>query len=168
MEKITIKGTDYKLKYTIRAMFIYEQITGKPFGISTLLDNYIFFYSMILANNPDNILETGIDIIAVPPGKNKKSLSLLSGGERTMTAISLLFAIMNLEKVPFVILDEVESALDENNATVFGEYLANYKNKTQLLVITHKKKTMEFLDRLYGVTMQESGVSKLVSVKLDN
>ena len=70
--------------------------------------------------------------------------------------------------MPFVILDEVESALDENNATVFGEYLANYKNKTQLLVITHKKKTMEFLDRLYGVTMQESGVSKLVSVKLDN
>ena len=118
--------------------------------------------------NPDNILETGIDIIAIPPGKNQKPLSLLSGGERTMTAISLLFSIMNLEKVPFVILDEVESALDENNATIFGEYLHNYKNKTQLLVITHKKKTMEFLDRLYGVTMQESGVSKLVSVKLDN
>ena len=118
--------------------------------------------------DPDNILETGIDIIAIPPGKNQKPLSLLSGGERTMTAISLLFSIMNLEKVPFVILDEVESALDENNATVFGEYLHNYKNKTQLLVITHKKKTMEFLDRLYGVTMQESGVSKLVSVKLDD
>ena len=118
--------------------------------------------------DPDNILETGIDIIAIPPGKNQKPLSLLSGGERTMTAISLLFSIMNLEKVPFVILDEVESALDENNATIFGEYLHNYKNKTQLLVITHKKKTMEFLDRLYGVTMQESGVSKLVSVKLDN
>ena len=118
--------------------------------------------------DPDNVLETGIDIIAIPPGKNQKPLSLLSGGERTMTAISLLFSIMNLEKVPFVILDEVESALDENNATVFGEYLHNYKNKTQLLVITHKKKTMEFLDRLYGVTMQESGVSKLVSVKLDD
>ena len=118
--------------------------------------------------DPDNVLETGIDIIAVPPGKTKKPLSLLSGGERTMTAISLLFSIMNLEHVPFVILDEVESALDENNATVFGEYLANYKNKTQLLVITHKKKTMEFLDKLYGITMQESGVSKIVSVKLDN
>ena len=116
---------------------------------------------------PDNILETGIDIIAVPPGKNEKPLSLLSGGERTMTAISLLFSIMNLEKVPFVILDEVESALDENNATIFGNYLQNYKNKTQLLVITHKKKTMEFLDKLYGITMQESGVSKVVSVKLD-
>ncbi len=118
--------------------------------------------------DPNNILETGINIIAIPPGKNEKPLSLLSGGERTMTAISLLFSIMNLEKVPFVILDEVESALDENNATIFGQYLENYKNKTQLLVITHKKKTMEFLDKLYGITMQESGVSKVVSVKLDN
>ena len=118
--------------------------------------------------DPDNILETGIDIIAIPPGKNKKPLSLLSGGERTMTAISLLFSIMNLEKVPFVILDEVESALDENNAIIFGEYLENYKNKTQLLIITHKKKTMEYLDKLYGITMQESGVSKIVSVKLEN
>ena len=117
--------------------------------------------------DPNNVLETGIDIIAIPPGKTLKPLSLLSGGERTMTAISLLFSIMNLENVPFVILDEVESALDENNATVFGEYLANYKNKTQLLVITHKKKTMEFLDKLYGITMQESGVSKIVSVKLE-
>ncbi len=114
-----------------------------------------------------NVLETGIEIIAVPPGKNQKPLSLLSGGERTMTAISLLFSIMNLEHVPFVILDEVESALDEANATIFGEYLQNYKNKTQLLVITHKKKTMEYLDKLYGITMQESGVSKIVSVKLD-
>ncbi len=114
-----------------------------------------------------NVLETGIDIIAVPPGKNLKPLSLLSGGERTMTAISLLFSIMNLEHVPFVILDEVESALDEANATIFGEYLQNYKGKTQLLVITHKKKTMEYLDKLYGITMQESGVSKIVSVKLD-
>ena len=118
--------------------------------------------------DPDNILETGIDIIAIPPGKNEKPLSLLSGGERTMTAISLLFSIMNLERVPFVILDEVESALDENNATIFGEYLKHYKNKTQLLIITHKKKTMEYLDRLYGITMQESGVSKIVSVKLEN
>ena len=118
--------------------------------------------------DPDNILETGIDIIAIPPGKTEKHLSLLSGGEKTLTAISLLFSIMNLKNVPFVILDEVESALDEANANIFGEYLANYRNKTQLLVITHKKKTMEFLDLLYGVTMEESGVSKLVSVKLEN
>ena len=98
--------------------------------------------------DPNNLLETGIEIIATPPGKNMKSISLLSGGEKTLTAISLLFSIMNLKKVPFVILDEVESALDDVNAEKFGEYLSNYRNKTQLLVITHKKKTMEFLDLL--------------------
>ena len=117
---------------------------------------------------PNSILETGIEIVAIPPGKNLKPLSLLSGGEKTLTAISLLFSIMNLKKVPFVILDEVESALDEVNAEKFGEYLSNYRNRTQLLIITHKKKTMEYLDLLYGITMQESGVSKLVSVKLEN
>ncbi len=118
--------------------------------------------------DPNNILETGIDIIAVPSGKSLKPISLLSGGERTLTAISLLFAIMNLKSVPFVVLDEVESDLDDNNVSIFCEYLNNYKNKTQLLIITHKKYTMQYLDILYGVTMQESGVSKLVSVKLEN
>ncbi len=118
--------------------------------------------------DPTDLLNTGIELIAIPPGKNMKSISLLSGGEKTLTAISLLFAIMNLKKVPFVILDEVESALDEVNAEKFGEYLSNYRDKTQLLIITHKKKTMEYVDLLYGITMQESGVSKLVSVKLEN
>ncbi len=118
--------------------------------------------------DPQNILETGIEIIAVPSGKSLKPISLLSGGERTLTAISLLFAIMNLKNVPFVVLDEVESDLDDNNVSIFCDYLNNYRNKTQLLIITHKKKTMEYLDVLYGVTMQESGVSKLVSVKLED
>lgn len=117
--------------------------------------------------DPTNILETGVEIKALPPGKKPGALSLLSGGEMTLTAISLLFAIMNLKNVPFVILDEVESALDEANVDKFGKYLDTYKGKTQLLVITHKKKTMEYLDLLYGITMQESGVSKLVSVKLE-
>lgn len=117
--------------------------------------------------DPTNILETGVEIKAYPPGKKPNALSLLSGGEMTLTAISLLFAIMNLKNVPFVILDEVESALDEINVEKFGKYIKSYKGKTQLLVITHKKKTMEFLDLLYGITMQESGVSKLVSVKLE-
>ena len=117
--------------------------------------------------DPTNLLETGVEIIAYPPGKKPGALSLLSGGEMTLTAISLLFAIMNLKNVPFVILDEVESALDEANVEKFGKYITGYKGKTQLLVITHKKKTMEYLDLLYGITMQESGVSKLVSVKLE-
>ncbi len=117
--------------------------------------------------DPTNMLETGVEIKAYPPGKRPGALSLLSGGEMTLTAISLLFAIMNLKNVPFVILDEVESALDEVNVEKFGKYIDTYKGKTQLLVITHKKKTMEYLDLLYGITMQESGVSKLVSVKLE-
>ena len=118
--------------------------------------------------DPSNILETGVDIIASPPGKSLKAISLLSGGEKTLTAISLLFAILNIRKVPFCIFDEVEAALDESNVDVFGHYLDNYKNKTQFLLITHKKRTMEYAKTLYGITMQESGVSKLVSVKLEN
>ena len=117
---------------------------------------------------PDNLLETGVDIIASPPGKSLKAISLLSGGEKTLTAISLLFAILNIRKVPFCLFDEIEAALDENNVDVFGHYLDNYKDKTQFLLITHKKRTMEYAKTLYGITMQESGVSKLVSVKLEN
>ncbi len=116
--------------------------------------------------DPDNLLETGIDIMASPPGKKLSTIHLLSGGEKTLTAISLLFSILNIRKVPFCIFDEVEAALDEANVDQFGKYLEHYKKKTQFLIITHKKKTMEYADTLYGITMQESGVSKLVSVKL--
>ena len=118
--------------------------------------------------DPNNILETGIEIEACPPGKSLKSISLLSGGEKTFTAISLLFAILKSRPVPFCVLDEVEAALDEANVESFGEYLQGLKNKTQFIIITHKKKTMEYADILYGITMQESGVSKLVSVRLED
>ncbi|MBP3919973.1 MAG: AAA family ATPase [Bacilli bacterium] len=118
--------------------------------------------------DPDNILETGIDIVASPPGKKLKNISLLSGGEKTFTAISLLFAILKSRSVPFCVLDEVEAALDEVNVDSFGNYIQKLKNKTQFIIITHKKKTMEFASVLYGITMQESGVSKLVSVKLED
>lgn len=118
--------------------------------------------------DPKNLLETGIEIVASPPGKKLTSISLLSGGEKTFTAISLLFAILKSRPVPFCILDEVEAALDEVNVDSFGNYVKNLKEKTQFILITHKKKTMEYADILYGVTMQESGVSKLVSVKLED
>lgn len=118
--------------------------------------------------DPNDILKTGIEIIALPPGKKLTSISLLSGGEKTLTAISLLFAILRTRPVPFCVLDEVEAALDEVNVDTFGKYLKNVKDKTQFIVITHKKKTMEYADILYGITMQESGVSKLVSVKLED
>lgn len=116
--------------------------------------------------DPSNLLTTGIEIVASPPGKKLTTITLLSGGEKTLTAISLLFAILNVRTVPFCLFDEVEAALDEANVAQFGRYLDHYKNKTQFLIITHKKKTMEYANTLYGITMQESGVSKLVSVKL--
>ncbi len=118
--------------------------------------------------DPDHLLETGVEIYASPPGKKLKSISVLSGGEMTLTAISLLFAILNVRSVPFCLFDEVEAALDEANVDHFGTYLDHYKDKTQFLLITHKKKTMEYAKTLYGITMQESGVSKLVSVRLEN
>jgi len=122
----------------------------------------------LILTEPNNILETGIEIKAEPPGKKLQSISLLSGGEKTFTAISLLFAILNVRSVPFCIFDEVEAALDDANVESFGNYLNTYKDKTQFIIITHKKKTMEFADILYGITMQESGVSKLVSVRLED
>ena len=117
--------------------------------------------------NPNDILNTGIEISALPPGKKLNSIALLSGGEKTLTAIALLFAILNVKPVPFVILDEVEAALDEANVDAFGNYLLSRKERSQFIIITHKKRTMEYADALYGITMQESGVSKLVSVKLE-
>ena len=121
----------------------------------------------LVLTDPDNILETGIEIIAEPPGKKLNNIALLSGGEKTLTAISLLFAILNVYPVPFCILDEVEAALDEANVDTFGKYLLSQKDKSEFILITHKKRTMEYADTLYGITMQEQGVSKVVSVKLE-
>lgn len=117
--------------------------------------------------DPLDLLNTGIEIVAQPPGKKLQSLSLLSGGERALTAIALLFSIIKVRPVPFCILDEVEAALDEANVARFGHYLAKFENNTQFIVITHRKGTMEAADVLYGVTMQESGVSTIVSVRLE-
>lgn len=117
--------------------------------------------------DPDNMLETGVDIVAQPPGKKLQNMSLLSGGERALTAIALLFSILRVRPVPFCVLDEVEAALDEANVDRFAKFLKEFSAKTQFIVITHRKGTMEESDVLYGVTMQESGVSKLVSVRLE-
>lgn len=117
--------------------------------------------------DPNDLLHSGVDIIAQPPGKKLQNLSLLSGGERALTAIALLFSILKVRPVPFCVLDEVEAALDEANVFRFAQYLKKYSGETQFIVITHRKGTMEEADVLYGVTMQESGVSKLVSVKLE-
>uniref|UniRef100_UPI000373C684 chromosome segregation protein SMC n=1 Tax=Halalkalibacterium ligniniphilum TaxID=1134413 RepID=UPI000373C684 len=121
----------------------------------------------LVLTNPGDMLVTGVEIMARPPGKKLQHLALLSGGERALTAIALLFAILRVRPVPFCVLDEVEAALDEANVHRFAHYLKEFSDETQFIVITHRKGTMEEADVLYGVTMQESGVSRLVSVKLE-
>lgn len=125
-------------------------------------------YADLQLTDPEDLLNTGIEIVAQPPGKKLQSLSLLSGGERALTAIALLFSIIQVRPVPFCVLDEVEAALDEANVARFGKYLSRFEDDTQFIVITHRKGTMEASDVLYGVTMQESGVSKIVSVRLED
>ena len=119
-------------------------------------------------SDPEDLLNTGIDIIAIPPGKKINSPVSLSGGEKALTAICLLFAMLKVKPSPFVILDEAEAALDEVNVDMFGKYLVHEKKTSQFIVITHKKRMMEYCDSLYGITMQESGVSKIVSAKLED
>lgn len=116
----------------------------------------------------ENVLESGIEIIAQPPGKKLQSLSLLSGGEKSLTAVALLFAILKTKPTPFCILDEIDAALDEANITRYTLYLKSFSENTQFIMITHRKGTMEIADTLYGVTMEEEGISRLVSVKLSD
>lgn len=123
--------------------------------------------AMLKMENEDNFLETGIDIIAQPPGKKLQSITLLSGGEKTLTAIALMFAILKVKPTPFCIMDEVEAALDDANINRFARYLKNFNN-IQFVLVTHQKATMEFADVLYGVTMPEQGISKVLSLKLED
>ena len=114
----------------------------------------------------DDVLESGIRIIAQPPGKKLQNMMQLSGGEKALTAISLLFAIQNLKPSPFCLLDEIEAALDDSNVTRFAKYLHKLTKDTQFIVITHRRGTMMAADVLYGITMQEKGISTQVSVNL--
>jgi len=120
----------------------------------------------LILNDEDNILECGIDIKVQPPGKKLQNMMLLSGGEKAFTAIALLFAILKINPAPFCILDEIEAALDDVNVYRYAEYLKKFSNDTQFLVITHRKGTMEAADTVYGITMEENGISKLLSMKL--
>ncbi|WP_034837952.1 chromosome segregation protein SMC [Thermoclostridium stercorarium] len=122
----------------------------------------------VVLEDPDNVLECGIEIIAQPPGKKLQNMMLLSGGERAMTAIALLFAILKLRPAPFCILDEIEASLDDANVYKFADYIKKLAGTTQFIVITHRKGTMEASDALYGITMQEHGVSSVVSLKLSD
>lgn len=120
----------------------------------------------LIITNLDNVLESGIEIEVQPPGKKLQNMMLLSGGERAFTAIALLFAILRLKPTPFCLLDEIEAALDDANVYRFGEYLKKFSQNTQFIMVTHRKGTMEAADTMYGVTMQEHGISKVVSMKM--
>jgi chromosome segregation protein len=115
----------------------------------------------------EDVLECGIEILAQPPGKRLSNVTLLSGGEKALSAIALLFAIFRFQPSPFCLLDEVDAALDEANVGRFARMLGDYAGKTQFIIVTHNKLTMESADLLYGVTMEEPGVSRLISMQLD-
>jgi len=115
---------------------------------------------------PDDPLESGVDIIAQPPGKRTESISLLSGGEKALSALALLFAIFRYRPSPFCLLDEVDAPLDEANVDRFARLLRDYGRDTQFIIITHNRRSMEAADALYGVTMEEPGVTQMVSLTL--
>ena len=124
--------------------------------------------AVLKLTDPDDILESGIDIEVQPPGKRLQSLFLLSGGERALTVIALLFALLSYHPTPFCILDEIDAPLDDANIERFARFLEGYAQQTQFIVITHRKGTMEAANVMYGVTMEESGVSKILSVKMSD
>lgn len=113
-------------------------------------------------------LEAGIEIYAQPPGKSLKHISLLSGGERAVTAIAILFSILSLKPMPFCVLDEIDAALDESNANLFAEFITKFSDYTQFIVITHRKPTMRHADSIFGVTMEERGVTKIVAIEFED
>ena len=117
--------------------------------------------------DPEDILSCGIEIKVQPPGKALKTLSLLSGGEKAFVAIALYFAILKVRPTPFCVMDEIEAALDDDNVVRFARYLRRMSDKTQFIVITHRRGTMEEADVLYGVTMQEQGVSRMLTINLN-
>ena len=140
-------------------------IIGKEFN-NVFKELFQGGYAKIYLSEPDNVLSSGIVIEVQPSGKKFQNLSLLSGGERALTAIALLFAILRVKPTPFCILDEIEASLDDPNALRYATFLKEFSKSTQFVTITHRKRTMEIADILYGITMEDQGVSKLISVKL--
>ena len=172
-QKKDLEETKTKLENLINNMTsIMKQQFSKQFKIITENFNTTFKElfgggkAELRLSDESNVLESGIEIEVQPPGKKLQSMMLLSGGERALTAIALLFAILKIKSPPFCILDEIEAALDDVNVARFADYIKKYSSNTQFIVITHRKGTMEVASSVYGVTMQEYGISKIVSMKL--
>jgi chromosome segregation protein len=153
--------------------FINQLVFAVEKGESVLIENVGETFSLLFGGGKGELrledesrpLECGVEINAQPPGKRLQNMNLLSGGEKTMTAIALMFSILKARPAPFCILDEVEAALDDENIKRFAKYLTNFK-ETQFALVTHQKTTMEYADALYGVTMPERGVTKVLSLRL--
>ena len=152
-EKMRIRFTEEFDKINKQYNIVFKELFGGGRGVLELTED-------------EDILDAGIRIIAQPPGKTLKSVSMLSGGEKALSAIAILFAIQNLKPSPFCLLDEIEAALDDSYVKRFANYLNKLKKESQYIVITHRQGTMAAADTLYGITMQEKGVSTLVSVDL--
>ncbi len=162
LEKL-IESIQEKMKTQFKAQF---EIINEKFS-STFSELFGGGRAELRLTDPTDILGSGVEIDAQPPGKKLQNLSLLSGGEMAFCAIALLFAILKVRPTPFCVLDEIEAALDESNVYRFADYVKKYSDKTQFILVTHRRGTMEAADLLYGVTMQEKGVSKLLTLKLD-
>jgi len=172
-QRLDLENTTSKLRNVISDMtaIMKEQFKSK---FEQINNNFKEVFSELFGggkaeitlNDEENILECGIDITVQPPGKKLQNMMLLSGGEKAFTAIAILFAILKINPAPFCVLDEIEAALDDVNVYRYAEYLKKFANNTQFLIITHRKGTMEAADTVYGVTMEEKGISKLLSMKL--
>jgi len=172
-QRLDLENASNKLKKVIQDMTkIMKDQFSKQFSIINKNFGEVFKElfgggkAELKLTDEEDILNCGIEIEVQPPGKKLQNMSLLSGGERAFTAIALLFAILKINPAPFCVLDEIEAALDDVNVYRFADYLKNFTNDTQFLVITHRKGTMEAADTVYGITMEESGISKLLSMKL--
>jgi len=172
-QRLDIENTMAKLRDVIKEMtvtmkdqFIRQfEIINKDFG-EVFKELFGGGRASLILEDENNILECGIEIVVQPPGKKLQNMTLLSGGERAFTAIALLFAMLKINPSPFCVLDEIEAALDDVNVYRFAEYLKKFSTMSQLLVITHRKGTMEAANTVYGVTMEENGISKLLSLDL--
>jgi chromosome segregation protein len=158
IDKINQESTELFLKNFEAIHVNFSELFRKLFGGGR---------AEIILEDPDDVLECGIEIVARPPGKQLQSISLLSGGEKTMTAVALLLAIFKSKPSPFCLLDEVDAALDEANIERFCLLVQEFLKDSQFIIITHSRRTMSIADVIYGITMQEQGVSKKVSVRFD-
>ena len=172
-QRLDLENSSNKLRKVIQDMTgIMKEQFSKQFNIINKNFNEVFKElfgggkAELKLTDEENVLECGIEIEVEPPGKKLQNMNLLSGGERAFTAIALLFAILKINPAPFCVLDEIEAALDDVNVFRFADYLKKFSKQTQFLVITHRKGTMEAADTVYGITMEESGISKLLSLKL--